>query len=493
MFWADKLLQNLKTPQVVEDAFTPSGIVHMGSLKGPVIHDVLFRILKEKGIEAKFIYGFDDMDVIDGLPSDLEKSLGEYMGVPIFIAPSPDGKGSFGDYFSQKMKSLLDELDVKPEIYKTSEIYKNGKFDEAIKIVLDGADKVRKVYSEIYKKEIPNDWFPFQVICPNCGKLGTTRVTAWDGKQVNYECFPDLVKWAAGCGEKGKISPFGGNGKMPWKVEWAAAWYLFGVTIEGAGKDHGSAGGSYDVAMQILEDVFGKKKPLKLVYEFFLSGGKKMSSSKGIGVNGEELLEVLPPQIARFLMIKSDANQQVEFNPYETLIIPKLFDDYQKASREKDTDLSRAFELSQIGETEKVPTIRFQVLAQWVQMPNMEDEIKKEGLEVWAKYAKVWIEKYAPGDEKFSVQKEMPIEAANLSEAQREYLSSLSEKLDVKNAEDFQTVIYELTKELSIPSKDAFAAIYISLIGKDHGPKAAWLILSLDKDFVKKRFEEASK
>ncbi len=492
MFWADKLLENIKGSQVVEDAFTPSGIVHMGSLKGPVIHDVIFKILKEKGEDVKFIYGLDDFDPIDGLPSDLAK-LEQYMGVPISIAPSPDGNGSFGDYYGSKMKSLLDQLGVKPEIYKTSEIYKTGKFDDAIKVVLDKVDKVRKVYAEIYKKEIDKNWFPFQVLCPNCGKLGTTKVTGWDGKEVSFECLSDLVKWAKGCGEKGKMSPFRGNGKMPWKVEWAAAWYTFGVTIEGAGKDHGSAGGSYDVAMQILEEVFEKKKPLKLVYEFFLSGGKKMSSSKGIGVNGEDLLEVLPPQIARFLMIKTDPNQQVEFNPYGTLIIPKLFDDYQKASLEKEGDMARAFDLSQTGETEKVPSVRFQVLAQWVQMPNMEDEIKKEGLEAWAKYAKVWIEKYAPDDEKFSVQKELPQKTSSLSVDQKKYLAALAEKLDNSNAEKFQTEIYELSKQLEVPSKDAFASIYISLLGKDHGPKAAWLILSLDKQFVKKRFEESSK
>ncbi len=492
MFWADKLLENVKGPQVVEDAWTPSGSVHMGSLKGPVIHDVLFKILKEKEQEAKFIYGFDDFDPIDGLPPELTDSHSKYLGVPISIAPSPDGSGSFGDYFGNKMETLLDQLDVKPEVYKTSEVYKSGKFDDAIKIVLDNADKVRKVYAEIYKKEIDKDWFPFQVICPACGKLGTTKVTGWDGKEVSFECLSDLVKWAKGCGEEGKISPFGGNGKMPWKVEWAAAWYTFGVTIEGAGKDHGSAGGSYDVAMQIVKDVFGKPQPLKIVYEFFLSGGKKMSASKGIGMNGEELLEVLPPQVARFLMIKTPPNQQVEFNPYQTLIIPKLFDDYQKASLEKDTDLARAFELSQIGETEKVPSVRFQVLAQWVQMPNMEEEISKEGLEAWAKYARVWVEKYAPEEEKFEVKKELPDGIKGLSADQKKYLLVLAEKLDNKNAEEFQTEIYELSKELETPSKDAFASIYISLLGKDHGPKAAWLILSLDKEFVKKRFEEAS-
>jgi len=495
MFWADKLLENVKGPQVIEDAWTPSGIIHMGSLKGPVIHDVLARILKEKGQDVRFIYGFDDMDVIDGLPEELKKSHEQYMGVPICDAPSPDGKGSFGEYFGKKMKSVLDSLDVKPEIYKTSEVYRSGKFDESIKIVLDKADNIRKIYSDTYKKETPKEWFPFQVVCPVCGKLGTTKVTAWDGKEVSYSCVEDLVSWAKGCGNKGKISPFSGNGKMPWKVEWAAAWSLFGVTIEGSGKDHGSAGGSYDVAMRIVKEVFDKPQPLKFVYEFFLSNGKKMSASKGLGLTGEALLQVLDPNVVRFLMIHKDPSQAVEFNPYETQIIPKIYDDYQMSGENywnrKEDDFARAFELSQIGKVERIREVKFSTLAQWVQMPNMEDVIKEVKAEEWVEYAKIWIEKYAPENERFLIKKEIPELTKDLSSVQKEYLSDIAKILDEKiDAEELQTKIYELSKRDNLTSKNAFRAIYMALLGKDHGPKAAWLIASLDSEFVKKRFAE---
>ena len=60
------------------------------------------------------------------------------------------------------------------------------------------------------------------------------------------------------------------------------------------------------------------------------------------------------------------------------------------------------------------------------------------------------------------------------------------------DAENLQTELYEWAKELGLSSKEAFSAIYISLIGKNHGPKAAWLILSLDKAFVQKRFQEVA-
>ncbi len=492
MFWADQLLKDRKGSEWVNDAWTPSGIIHMGGLKGPVIHDVLYKILKGQGKKVKYTFGFDDMDAIDGLPKQLLKSHEKHMGVPICNAPSPDGKGSFGDYYGNMMRDLFEKLDIEAEIYLASDYYKKGIYNKAIEFVLNNADKVRKVYSDMYKKPIAKDWFPLQIVCPNCGKVGTTEVTAWDGEEVSFICRKDKVKWAQGCEFTGKMPPFDGAATMPFKVEWAAKWWTFNVTIEGAGKDHASAGGTYDIARKICKDVFDQEPPLALPYEFFLMNGKKMSSSRGLGLTGEDLLEVLPPQIARFLMIKTPPNQAVEFNPNKTLIIPKLYDDYQKSAESNEDYLRRSYNFSQIKKEKKPPKTRFLVLAQFVQMPNMEDKIKKEGLANWARYARVWVEKYAPDDVKFEIQKKIPKEVEKLNTKQKEFLKTVAKELNKKwEAEEFQRKLYEWAKELGISSNEAFQALYIPLVGKDHGPRAAWLILEY-KEFVQKRFMDVS-
>ncbi len=494
MFWADEFLKNRRGKEWINDAWTPSGITHMGGLKGPVIHDVLFRVLKEQQKDVTYTFGFDDFDPIDGLPASIEVSHKQYMGVPTFMAPSPDGNGTFADFYGAKMRDMFAVLGINAKIYLASENYKNGIYNTGIKMMLDNVTKVRKVYEDMYKNSLKDDWFPLQVICPTCGKLGTTKVTDWDGQEVTFTCLPDLVKWAQGCGTTGKISPFDGNAKMPWKPEWSVKWYTFKVTIEWSGKDHMSKGSSFEVAANILQAVFDQKPPAARAYEFFLWNGKKMSSSKGLGLTGAELLEVLPPEVARFLMIKTDPNRAVEFNPKGTDIIPKLYDEYQKAAEayfEKgDADLARAFELSQILEIKNVPPVRFSVLAQWVQMPNMQEKIAEEGLEQWATYARVYIEKYASDSEKFLIQKELPEAAKALTNEQKKLLQKIATELDKKwDAEEFQTQIYELGKEMGLTGKQTFGAIYTVLIGKDHGPKAAWLILSLEKQFIKDRFK----
>lgn len=496
MFWADKLLQNREGNEWVNDAWTPSGIVHMGGLKGPVIHDVLFKILKKQGKEVKYTFGFDDMDSIDGLPASLQDKLGPYMGIPVCDAPAPEGEGTFGQYYANMMRSMFERLGIEAEIYLASDYYRSGKYDEAIRFVLDHAQEIRNVYADMYKKDVSSSWFPLQVVCPVCGKVGTTTVTSWDGSEVGYECSKTKVQWAQGCGNSAKISPFNGNATMPFKVEWAAKWWVFKVTIEGAGKDHASAGGTYDIARRLVKEVFQQDPPLWLPYEFFLYDGKKMSSSKGLGLTGEELLEVLPPQIARFLMIKTAPNTAVEFNPFQTQIIPKLYEDYQKAALEFEqntgSDLARAFELSAVGELKAPPKFRFLTLAQWVQMPNMESEIEKEGLGEWAKYVRIWVEKYAPESDKFLIQQKLP-DVSSLSDEQKEYLRNLNNEISSEmNAEQIQEHIYNLAQNSGIATKEAFKAIYTAFLGKDHGPKAAWLLESLDTEFVKERLSQAT-
>lgn len=503
MFWADKVAEEIiksgnYKPYWVDDMFTPSGFPHVGSLKGPLVHDVVFKALKSKNESVKFTYIMNDFDPIDGLPPELEESFKQYYGLPVRSAPSPvEGYESFGEYFSKDIQRVLRDLGVEAEFLSSWDMYKGGKFNEVIKTALDNAEKIQDIYEKVSgSKKRESGWLPLQVICEKCEKLGTTKVTDWDGETVAYTCEPEMVKWAKGCGHSARISPYDGNAKLPWKVDWPAHWKVLGVTIEGAGKDHSSAGGSRDIAKALCRDVFNIPNPYNLPYEFILIGGKKMSSSKGLGLKARDLADILPLELGRFLFLKTEYKKQVEFDPMDSIAIPVLFDEYQKAAdayfNKSNDDLGKAFEYSQIGEPKKPPSVRFLVLASWVQMPNMEEKIREEGFTEWAKYAKIWIEKFAPEEYKFTVQEEMPKET-NLTEKQKELLRKTAELItETNDPTQLQTKIYEIGKSLELSSGEAFAAFYKALIGKDHGPRLAWLLLSLDPQFVKTRLEEAS-
>lgn len=524
MHWADKVAKeiiasNKFKPYWVDDMKTPSGFAHIGSMLGPVVHSAIYRALKDAGEKPTLTYVFNDFDPADEFPQILKESLEGHQGKALKMVPSPDKNfENLADYLADDLKKSIEYLGFEARYISSWELYKEGKFDEVIKLALDNSEKIQDIYQKVSgsaKKE--QGWLPFQVICANCGKLGTTKVTAWDGEKVTYSCEPKLVTWATGCSHNGTVSPFGGTGKLPWKVDWAAHWKVIGVTIEGAGKDHASAGGSYDIAMAICEEVFKYPKPYKLPIEFLLIGGKKMSSSKGVGLKAHDLVKILPAAIARFLFINNDITKQSNFDPDGTMAIPDLFDAYDKAWEAYDTNgdekLSRIYELSQINsvpEKEKgVFAPRFRDIANYLSQGFGKEEIIKklsetkggnldeseqEVLEERIKYAIVWLENYAPEEFKNEFKTEIPKEVTDLSDQQKEYLTAIKKLFTSNaNADDLQTSLYNVAKEINIPTKEAFSAIYISFIGKVHGPKAGLLLANLGNEKVLARIEEVTK
>lgn len=509
MFWADKEAQEIKKRnkplEWVDDMKTPSGKIHVGALRGVVIHDLVYKALPDAGAKAKYTYIFDNHDPMDSLPVYLSKEKFEqYMGTPLYKIPSPvEGYANYAEYYAKDFIDVFSAIGCHPEILWATDIYESGKMNDDIRLCLDKAAEIRKIYEGMYKKPLAKDWYPFQIYCTQCGKVSTTKVYDWDGENVHFTCDKDRLDWARGCGYKGKASPFSkkGNvaGKLPWKIEWAVKWKVIGITVEGAGKDHMSAGGSHDLATKICEQIINYPVPYPLPYEFFLVGGRKMSSSKGLGSSAAEMLEILPPELLRFLMVKTKLNQAINFDPAGDTI-PDLFDDYQEAARaykdKTDEDLARIFELSQLDKKNiKIPSLdaRFINLAQWIQMPNAEHKIKEYGMEEWVPYAKIWVERFAPDSAKYELKEDIPQKAKSLSDKQKAFLKKLASEIDKDwNADEFQQQIYNWAKELGLSSQEAFAAIYVSLLDKTYGPKAGWFILSLDKDFVKRRFGEVA-
>ncbi|HYN64864.1 MAG TPA: hypothetical protein VES36_09710, partial [Candidatus Limnocylindrales bacterium] len=102
MFWADELAARLSGPQVLNDSKTPSGTVHVGSLRGPVINDVIVRALRAAGLPTTFLYGVDDLDPMDAQALLTPDAVERAMGLPLANVPDPeeDGHGSYARHFA---------------------------------------------------------------------------------------------------------------------------------------------------------------------------------------------------------------------------------------------------------------------------------------------------------------------------------------------------------------------------------------------------------
>ena len=523
----------------VDDMKTPSGRVHTGALRGVLLHDFVAKVLREHLSKLKQpallknlanTYVFNDMDPMDSLPKYLEeKNYSQHMGKPLYQIPAPAlaecGIGlskisdqekadlaaakNFAEFYAKDFIHAFRKLGCSQEIIWSHELYESGRMDELIRLSLDNVDKFRKIYKEVANYDLPDHWYPFQVICPHCGKIGTTLVTDWDGKEVTFICREHGVKWAEGCGHQGKISPFAGNGKLLWKVDWPAHWSTLGVSIEGAGKDHTSAGGSRDMAEAICREVFNLPIPFNIPYEWILIRGNKMSSSKGVGTSAREFTTLFPANVGRFLFLNKHYSQVIDFDPHTTAI-PDLFDSYDQAARiywgqeAGDQRLARAFVLAQIEEIPEPHFLaRFRDLALWVQYPekNVIEEAAKvkrsalNDLEISVinerlSYVELWLSKYAPEEFQWRAKKELPAAAQQLTQEQKTFLTELEKLIQSQNwqAPDLQQAIFDLAKA-SLGTKQGFAAIYLAFLGKKAGPKAAWFLLNIDPQLRQERIE----
>lgn len=527
MFWADKIADEVVRryagvihegkPIVVRDEKTASGRVHVGSLRSAALHAIVADVLKSRGIAVAFNFEINDFDAMDGIPSYLDEAeYKKYMGMPLYRIPSPvAGYENFAELYGQEYVEVLKKIGFDAQVYRATELYKSGRMNDSIRAALEKRDVVRRIYKEVSNSEKSEDWYPLNVVCEKCGKLSTTRVTDFDGQEVGYVCSSDTVSWAEGCGYEGQISPFDGNAKLPWKLDWGAKFKAVGVHFEGGGKDHYSKGGARQVAEAICREVFEYEPPYGVFNEFFLVGGKKMSSSKGNAATAVELCELLPPHILRLLLLKTPINRQINFDP-EGDAIPVLFDTYDKLAEKywegvKDDD-TQVFTFSHVpaqrDNIEKRFLPRFSQIAFLVQMLHIkleEELVAMKGaslteadfdeIDLRIRYAKLWLQNYADDAYIFKLQETLPLKASELSPEQKHALHLFADKLEALPQKDGQS-IHELThtikEESGLDAKSFFTAMYIVFFGKESGPKIGWFLSTLDTDFVITRLREAA-
>lgn len=525
MYWADELAAAASGPQVVNDSKTPSGTVHVGSLRGVVLHDAIRRALVDRGEEVTFRYGVEDLDPMDAQSLLTPDAIERYMGVPLAHVPAPEGSAAenYARHFAGLFLRTFEGLGIRPELYWMSEQYGSGAMDPYIERALDRASTILEIYATVSTVHHPADWLPIHVICESCGRSGTTHATDWDGREVSYECRPDLVEWATGCGHRGRVSPFGGRGKLVWNVDWAARWGLVGATIEGCGKDLATAGGSRDRADAVSRQVFDREPPVNVPYEFLNVGGKKMSTSKGQGAAAHEMAELLPAELLRFLFLRTKPRRALEFDP-EGDTIPGLFDEFDRiagavAGRpvrgELPPDPERIFRMSLVAPdadpSEEAGRFRpsFRHLALLAQVPGVDlearmaaekgavlDDAERAILDERVAIARAWLLQFAPDRYRVEVQGDgLPGEASDLSEAQRLFLAALAEGAETEApaaGDAWQDLIFRTAQERGVASGDAFGALYRSFLGRPNGPRAGWLLASLPTEFVLGRLREAA-
>jgi len=519
MHWADLLAQKLiqrDNNHVIATSTSISGRIHLGNAGDAIFADSAYKALKRLGPKSvKLVWFSEDIDPFRRVPMGLPPSFERYIGMPASSLPCPEGCcHSFVEHYSKMFLRSLKKLGIEPEVHSTTDMYLKGVFEDCVKKAIEKRGEIRKIFKNISGAERPEDWIPFDPICENCGRISTTKPLSYKDGMVEYKCEGGMVRgnWVNGCGHK-SFSDLR-HGKLPWRVEWAARWSIFKITCEPFGKEHAVSGGSYDTSKVISKVIYGWEPPIPLQYEHILVAGKKMSKSLGNIITLEELLKILEPEVIRFFFFRVKTTTHKDFE-IEKGIIP-LIKEYERVERlyygaehpskgEDPDELKRIYELSQVEKLQKnfvqIPyahlatlfqisddeSIITQALEKSDHMRGTEEEI--EELHRMLPLVKNFLTTSAADGLRFTIKREFGKEEIQMvGEREKECFGRIAERMDgIKDEDELTNFIYSLSKEMGIKPKDTFRMIYRLFLGQNNGPKAGSLLLSLDKDFVKKR------
>ncbi len=498
MHWADFAALTLSkrgNKHIIASGITPSGEFHIGHLREILTGDMVTRACKNAGMDAESVFIVDSADPLRKVYSFLSDEYEQYIGCPLATIPAPDENGkpteggrSYAQHFLEPFLAALEQIDVKPRIIDNYTSYANGEFAEKSRIACEKADEIREIIERVSSRELASDWFPFNPYGHN-GSLDGVTVTGYEWPYVHWE--QD--------GKPGKSDLNKAEGKLPWRIDWPAKWGWVGVTCEPFGKDHGAAGGSYSTGIEISK-LFGDEPPHPLVYEWIsLKGQGAMSSSTGNTIGPLEALELVPPEILRYLIASTKPKKAITFDAGMSLV--ELADEYERlASRDIDAELSDenlsrrqkvavedaegALRMSAIGSKERSP-ITFRHLAMLAQVKGDEEILETIGASLSDRLSRMrnWISgAHFPEELRIKVLEEPH---SGLDSA---ITTALSNSLtDCSwDSKFIGEAISSAFKDNQIDAKEGYRTLYLAILGVEKGPRLAPILAELERNHVLK-------
>ena len=127
MHWAEVVAKDVADTcehPLIATGISPTGIIHVGSLREAITGESVRSAVEALGKEVKLIYIIDSFDPLrkryDFLPPEFEK----YVGMPISRIPCPCGQHrNYAHHFIQPFLDAVDSLGVHCTIHWTHELY----------------------------------------------------------------------------------------------------------------------------------------------------------------------------------------------------------------------------------------------------------------------------------------------------------------------------------------------------------------------------------
>lgn len=546
-------------PVVVASGLSPSGPIHLGNLREVMTPHLVADEVRRRGYEVRHLISWDDFDRYRKVPAGVpgvDESWADHIGKPLTSVPAPAGSAfpNWAEHFKAAMTGALADLGVEFDGISQTEQYTSGVYREQILHAMKHRGDIDAILDQYRTKKAPpkqqqkqqkpvdeaeleaaegsgaaneddgsggaGGYYPYKPFCGECGKDLTT-VTSYDDEttELSYTCTLD------GHSETVRLSEFN-RGKLVWKVDWPMRWAFEGVIFEPSGVDHSSPGSSFQVGGQIV-GIFGGKQPIGPMYAFVgISGMAKMSSSKGGVPTPADALQIMEPQLLRWLYARRRPNQSFKIAFDQE--IQRLYDEWDKlASKVADGSVLPADAAAYTravgtaaGELPRTPRpLPYRTLASVADITaGAEDQTLRilseldpenpvtalDEVRPRLDRAETWISKYVPAESRTLVREEPDTQAlAALDDEARESLRLLLDGLDSHWSLDGLThLVYgvpkvragfspdatpkELPPEIKTAQRSFFALLYDLLVGRDTGPRLPTLLLAVGADRVRK-------
>lgn len=491
-----------------ESGLGASGFPHIGSLADAMRNYAITLALRYMGYQSEYLAFADDKDGLRKVPAGLPDELEKWLGYSVSTIPDPFGDchPSFGQHMASLLKEALNVNGVEYVDMSGYKVYRDGLLNEEIVTIMDNRERIGRIIEEEIGQEKYTEVLPYFVVCENCGRIYTTHALEYKKSThtITYECRGMEVKgrWLEGCGHKGEVEVTSGNGKLSWKVEFAARWHALDIRFEAYGKDIAD---SVRVNDRICREIFMWEPPMHVQYEMFLDrGGKKISKSAGnvftpqvwYRYGSKESLNLLIYK--RFVGTKSGSVEDIPIHMDELDDLEDIYFGKKKVGDDlehyKQTGL---YEYAHLLKPPTEPQIHapFNLLVKLARVApkGAESEFIKAKLEEYqylketsiglgerVSRAMNWVQDFAEDEP----------EKVKLSDAQRGAVQAVAERLrEAENLEEYQAVIFDVSKAMNMKPRDVFPLIYQILIGKPQGPRFGPYVELVGKETVIKELE----
>ena len=486
----------------MESGLGASGLPHIGSVGDAIRSFGVKLALETAGYRSELIAYSDDFDGLRKVPAGFPKWLKDYIAHPVSRIPDPfNCHKSYAEHVGFLLKDSMDRLGIEYRFQSGSEAYKSGVLNEQIRTILANSKVIGNKIKELVGQSKYEESLPYTPVCQQCGRIYTTQALSFDPKTdtVHYVCSGTKLgdKFVKGCGFEGDAKISDGNGKLMWKVEFAARWAALDIRFEAYGKELTD---SVRINDWVAEHVLNYPPPYHARYELFQDkSGRKMSKSSGNLVTPAEWLQYASPESLRLLMYKRIVGAR-NISIADIPVYMEEFDDleeyYFSPKRDpnpmKDAKQRGLYEYTALLKVPKTPGphVPYRLIAQLASVAptaSREDYVLKRlmaygmvksptpDLQKRISRAVAWAAK------EIHLEKPRVRLTRKTAKAVEEFARSVSTMSD---AAMVQNAAFEAIKGNGLKPTEFFPAVYGILLGSDRGPRLGPYVIDAGPNLV---------